>query len=133
MTLCSGQWRGHMFFVPAGVDILPCRKLYRQISINLWWLFPSTVASLKHWLVNRGAVDFQPIHRQLDKLKCSQQSLPGLDSICANLAAPRLSSSAEADDPVITGREEMHGFGVQTHLHVLLDARFRGHDSGEVA
>src|SRR5262245_48693483 len=27
----------------------------------------------------------------------------------ANLAAPRLSSSAKADDPVIAGREEMHG------------------------
>jgi hypothetical protein len=50
-----------------------------------------------------------------------------------NLAAPGLSSSAEADDPVIAGREEMHGFGLKAHLHVLLDARFRGHDSEEFA
>jgi hypothetical protein len=42
-----------------------------------------------------------------------------------------LSSSAKADDPVIAGREETHGFSLETHLHVLLDARFRGHDSGE--
>jgi hypothetical protein len=33
---------------------------------------------------------------------------------------------AKADDPVIAGREEMHGFGLETHLHVLLDARFSG-------
>src|SRR5215831_19153004 len=41
--------------------------------------------------------------------------------------APRLSSSAKADDPVIAGREEKHGFGLKADLHVLLDARFRGH------
>jgi len=49
------------------------------------------------------------------------------------LAAPWLSSSAKADDPAIAGREEMHDFGLETHLHVLLDARFRGHDSGATA
>jgi hypothetical protein len=53
--------------------------------------------------------------------------------IKSNLAAPRLSSSAKADDPVIAGREDMHGVGLETQLHVLLDARFRGHDSGEIA
>src|SRR5262245_54057145 len=41
-------------------------------------------------------------------------------------AAPRLSSSAKADDPVIAGREEKHGFGLKADLHLLLDARFRG-------
>jgi hypothetical protein len=50
-----------------------------------------------------------------------------------NLAAPRLSSSAKADDPVNAGREDKHGFDLKAHLHVLLDARFRGHDSGEIA
>jgi hypothetical protein len=52
-----------------------------------------------------------------------------LSRMGASFAAPRLSSSAKADDPVITGREEVYGFGLETHLHVLLDARFRGHDS----
>jgi hypothetical protein len=58
---------------------------------------------------------------------------PGSSPRSANLAAPRLSSSAKADDPVIAGREEMHGFDLKTRLHVLLDTRFRGHDSGEIA
>jgi hypothetical protein len=56
-----------------------------------------------------------------------------LSHMGADLAAPRLSSSAKADDPVIAGREEMHGFGLERHLHVLLDARFRGHDSEAAA
>jgi hypothetical protein len=43
-----------------------------------------------------------------------------------------VSSSAEADDPVIAGRLDVRGFGLETHLHLLLDARFRGHDSGEI-
>jgi hypothetical protein len=51
---------------------------------------------------------------------------------CAGMTAElRLSSSAQADNPVIAKREEMRGSEFETYLHVLLDVRLRGHDSGE--
>jgi hypothetical protein len=42
-------------------------------------------------------------------------------------------SPATADDPVIAGRRETHRSGLESHLQGLLDARFRGHDTGEIA
>jgi hypothetical protein len=48
-------------------------------------------------------------------------------------ALARLSSSAKADDPVIAGRRERHRSAIESQLQGLLDARFRGHDTGEIA
>ena len=49
-----------------------------------------------------------------------------------NLRIPRLSSSAKADDPVITGLGLGHRFGLNHSVYGLLDARLRGHDNGEI-
>ena len=43
------------------------------------------------------------------------------------------SAKAKADDPVIAGRRDGHRSDLESHLYELLDARFRGHDSREIA
>src|SRR5262245_61901348 len=48
-------------------------------------------------------------------------------------SCPRPGKSNVTYWPVIVRWEEMHGFGLETNLHVLLDARLRGHDSRESA